>query len=869
MSINYERVPSILFSYWDGSALSYLNYLTFVSFRVYHPDWRIQLYVPTVRNKTMTWGGKEQKTPYTGRDYMPDLLRLGIEIISVNFADRKFGGIDWMNRVSEVFKSDYLRLCVLASQGGVWTDMDILYLKSLGRMDIRTDLDIGVCVHPTRDHYSIGFLMSSPNSPYFEELRQLAVRSFDRSEYQSIGCILFKTAYPDWTQIAVKYPHLKVVNIPFQLIYPVEWNALNRMYRSPDANFVTPNTVGVHWFNGADDTKSFVSDPASSNWLVTPPNPETPAILRLMWDVYRAGCGITNEGYSGRHIDFLVPDSAKTVSIVMTHKTRLRQLRHTLKTIAQSRNVRCLKEVVVVDDARTDAPIGLSDLVTNPTLPIKLITVTENKGQNPCWLYNIGFREVTGDIVLIQNAECCHVGDVVDFAYRHLQPQDYFAFSCQTLNSHDSNRIWWELPNETERKEFLVLQQHTTPLRDWEGWYNHPIHHPSPLHFCSAIHRSALTRLGGFDEAYAEGIGYDDNEFLYRVQKLVAVSIIPPETGVMVVHQFHDPSSPGVPNAFVNGGLATSSDAHAASDRNRLRYAELVATGNQLILPLPPPVLVKIVSTVTPDRPRRLPSMPFVSIVMAYFNRKPQLEYTLVSIGRSAYKRFEVIVVDDASEGEHSLATFPVHKYQFPIKIMCIPPGAKTWSNPCVPFNMGIKAAQGDIIILQNPECCHAGDVLSFVAYNLKQHNYYSFACRALPSFVENQKLARSASVPDYLDRFRDTPETFVWYNHPKYRPTGYHFCSAVWASHLLKIGGFDEAYADGYCYDDDDLLLRIKHQLKLDVVIFDEHAPFVLHQYHPPHQATGCLQNEGTDAYTKWLRNKTRFETRKAEIGV
>ena len=54
------------------------------------------------------------------------------------------------------------------------------------------------------------------------------------------------------------------------------------------------------------------------------------------------------------------------------------------------------------------------------------------------------------------------------------------------------------------------------------------------------------------------------------------------------------------------------------------------------------------------------------------------------------------------------------------------------------------------------------------------------------------------------------------WYNHPIERPCNYHFCSAIYKNKLKLIGGFDERFNYGYCYDDDELLLTIKKVLKL-----------------------------------------------------
>ena len=69
------------------------------------------------------------------------------------------------------------------------------------------------------------------------------------------------------------------------------------------------------------------------------------------------------------------------------------------------------------------------------------------------------------------------------------------------------------------------------------------------------------------------------------------------------------------------------------------------------------------------------------------------------------------------------------------------------------------------------------------------------------------------------------------WYNHSRHRPVGYHFLAAVYRKHVVEMGGFDEKYASGLSYDDDDFLYRIKLKW-LKVKIIDD--PFAVHQWHP-----------------------------------
>ena len=71
-----------------------------------------------------------------------------------------------------------------------------------------------------------------------------------------------------------------------------------------------------------------------------------------------------------------------------------------------------------------------------------------------------------------------------------------------------------------------------------------------------------------------------------------------------------------------------------------------------------------------------------------------------------------------------------------------------------------------------------------------------------------------------------------MWYNHSEHQPRGLHFCSAIYKQDLMSTmwGGFDERFAMGYCYDDDEFAFRAKKNLNFSIV--DE--PYVEHQWHP-----------------------------------
>ena len=120
-----------------------------------------------------------------------------------------------------------------------------------------------------------------------------------------------------------------------------------------------------------------------------------------------------------------------------------------------------------------------------------------------------------------------------------------------------------------------------------------------------------------------------------------------------------------------------------------------------------------------------------ISIVTAYHNRKKQLINTLETIKKSSeVDNTEFILVDDCSDENERVEDLQ-NIYPF-FKVVRLEKKDKWYHNPCVPFNVGIKNATGDVIVLQNPECLHMGDILKYVKENINDSNYLTFSTYAI-----------------------------------------------------------------------------------------------------------------------------------------
>ena len=194
-----------------------------------------------------------------------------------------------------------------------------------------------------------------------------------------------------------------------------------------------------------------------------------------------------------------------------------------------------------------------------------------------------------------------------------------------------------------------------------------------------------------------------------------------------------------------------------------------------------------------------------ISIVMTTFNRAAQLNNTLESIMRQQHPDIEIIVVDDGCD-----ALTPQICKHYPIQhIRLSRPHSAAYRNPCIPNNIGIRRAKGEIIILQNAECMHVDANTIERMANLVTDKNAVFA----------KVLALNP---------RGTP--IMWYCSRDERPLGYFFCGAMKRDRFERMRGFDEDFT-GSGFDDDDFQARLIYD-RVEFVFSDI---LVHHQWHPP----------------------------------
>ena len=180
-----------------------------------------------------------------------------------------------------------------------------------------------------------------------------------------------------------------------------------------------------------------------------------------------------------------------------------------------------------------------------------------------------------------------------------------------------------------------------------------------------------------------------------------------------------------------------------------------------------------------------------ISIILPYWERQEALKRSLTdyaSIYENTPLKLEFIVVDDGSPTEPAAPVIhELRPYRFPLTLIQMPIKERT-KNPCVPINKAVAASSGNAIFLTSPECIHVKPVLEQLHEDHKRLGWNSVVM---------------CSVYDERDK--------KWMLHSVHCPSKNHFANLMSRKLFDDVGGFDEDYREGYCFDDCDFVYRLE----------------------------------------------------------
>jgi len=249
-----------------------------------------------------------------------------------------------------------------------------------------------------------------------------------------------------------------------------------------------------------------------------------------------------------------------------------------------------------------------------------------------------------------------------------------------------------------------------------------------------------------------------------------------------------------------------------------------------------------------------------VSVVIPTYNRADILNRVLYSLFRQNDSNYEVLVSnDDSPSRKHETDKVCNHFLSKSMPIKSFYTGQYKrgvgWSVETYPYNVGIRNASGDIIIL------NSGDVMS-VTNTINQHRNLQLEADQVYISTVHALTFETQSKIDSLP-WRDNPNSLLYKGSCVGMYTGYgksysenydiedagspyHFQMSVRKSHLHYLRGFDEDFYGAMPCGDDDIASRLR-RLGLKFVFSQD--ILAIHQHHKTLDEGSAKVNPTTDS--------------------
>lgn len=207
-------------------------------------------------------------------------------------------------------------------------------------------------------------------------------------------------------------------------------------------------------------------------------------------------------------------------SIILPYYDRIQQLKNTLDSFIKFYNTRDDYEVILVLDQKQTESMNnqLNYLLWDylGRITIKVIYSSAKISFSPSTAFNDGVHVSSGVYIILSNPECLHETDILKESDKIFEENKnvYIICGCKSLNQKG----------------------------EMDRWYQHTKYRDECYHFCSCISKENYENVGGFNEAYTTGYGYDDNSFRDRV-KAEGLEFCKCDD-MIVSHQWHDQIRP-------------------------------------------------------------------------------------------------------------------------------------------------------------------------------------------------------------------------------------------------------------------------------------------------------------------------------------
>jgi hypothetical protein len=228
-------------------------------------------------------------------------------------------------------------------------------------------------------------------------------------------------------------------------------------------------------------------------------------------------------------------------------------------------------EIIIVDNASNLENILDKSILDNYCFDIKYLYL-DNYEINNSICYNKGLNFVSGNIIIIQNAECLHLSNILE-NIKDLNFKDsfYIVPTISSSNNIDNSNILNKINNKliySENKDiktslsltnldnideftinseeiyekniikYLENESYSYKYSISKGWINHSKYLNDSVELtCLIISKENLDMLEGFNETYCMDYSYEYNELLYRAKNFLILNYL--ESSI-IINLFYD-----------------------------------------------------------------------------------------------------------------------------------------------------------------------------------------------------------------------------------------------------------------------------------------------------------------------------------------
>lgn len=236
-------IPKIAYFFWgEGTPFSFLRLITLRSFRKFHPDWQMIMYVGKPTRGYRIWSTRDRQDFMKSqgiKDYSKEWESLGIE---VKYFQKEMA-------VAPNFLSDFFRWEILQT-GGWYLDVDQLICKPFDDL-LSYDFIFGC-----KSLCYVGVIGASTESKLPKIGLSEINKHYNPDDYCCIGPRFFIHLNTQHKEFCDQKKKEKVYHTENEIFYPISGSdGVSKLYSGTFE--IPPKSYAVHWYGGHPLSQQF------------------------------------------------------------------------------------------------------------------------------------------------------------------------------------------------------------------------------------------------------------------------------------------------------------------------------------------------------------------------------------------------------------------------------------------------------------------------------------------------------------------------------------------------------------------------------------------------------------------------------------